>query len=145
MLFNEPLLVNLYWRLDICLFMSLFIDHLEGFKCCNWLKLFAPFIVLELPNSVFCIMSLQVHILVYWNRSDSLHRLLFWLCRSCNTEWMLLDLCIQITEMFFFELILLIRKKQDIYVIAYPLKNNYNAAVVCTIPMHTIIMHHGMP
>jgi hypothetical protein len=37
---------------------------------------------------------LQVHILICCCRSNSLHHLLFWLYWSCNTKWLLLDLCI---------------------------------------------------
>ncbi|KAJ0052236.1 hypothetical protein Pint_01147 [Pistacia integerrima] len=41
----------------------------------------------------------KVHILIYWRRSGSLCHLLFWLCWSYNTEWMLPDLCILIVEL----------------------------------------------
>ena len=44
---------------------------------------------------------LQVYIFIYWSRRGSLCYLLFWLYRSCNTEFMLLELCILITLMFF--------------------------------------------
>ena len=35
-------------------------------------------------------------------------------------------------------------KIQDIYVLAYLLKNNCSAAIICTTPIHTNIMHHKM-
>lgn len=46
------------------------------------------------------VMSLQVHIFVYWCWRGSLCDILFWLYWSSNTEWMLSDLCILITHAF---------------------------------------------
>lgn len=47
------------------------------------------------PSPYFMLM--QVHIPIYWCRSDPLSHILFWLYWSCYTEWMLPVLCILVS------------------------------------------------
>lgn len=64
----------------------------------------------------FCVLTvefqnLQVYILIYWGGCGSRYYLLFWLYRSCNTELMLLDLCILITRLIFFKVAMMMLHK----------------------------------
>ncbi|MBA0554480.1 hypothetical protein Golob_013579 [Gossypium lobatum] len=49
-----------------------------------------------------------VYIFIYWSRGGSLCYLLFWLYWSCNTEFMLLDLCILISCLMYSVLVILL-------------------------------------
>lgn len=51
------------------------------------------YIIFELPNGL-ATTYFQVYLRIYRNRGDSLRHLMFWLCWSCYTEWLLLELCI---------------------------------------------------
>lgn len=46
-------------------------------------------------------MLVQVHIPIHWYWSHCLCCLMFWMCWSCFTEWMLLVLCILVTYYLF--------------------------------------------
>lgn len=61
---------------------------------------------------------LQVYIFIYWSWGGSLSYLLFWLYWSCNTEFMLLDLCILISCLMDFKVAMMISHRQ--------LHKNYN-------------------
>ncbi|MBA0826836.1 hypothetical protein Goarm_011656 [Gossypium armourianum] len=52
--------------------------------------------------------SCLVYIFIYWSRGGSLCYLLFWLYWSCNTEFMLLDLCILISCLMYSVLVILL-------------------------------------
>ncbi|KAH7514355.1 hypothetical protein FEM48_Zijuj11G0080500 [Ziziphus jujuba var. spinosa] len=53
----------------------------------------------NLPKAWYGTMA-TVYILIYWNRGDSLRHLMFWMYWNCNTEWLLLELCI-LTNFYF--------------------------------------------